>query len=150
MEKLEQIRRLYDKLDIPDRYQFLFESWVRESREPHPFLMRQAARDFPSIVKTPGVCGGAACLIRTRIPVWTLERMRQLGIPEHEILGAFPRLSAIDLVQAWEYVERNRAMIDEEIRENEADAEVRSEKATAPHGTEMGRSRRGKRAQKRV
>ena len=35
---------------------------------------------------TPGVCGGAPCVVRTRIPVWVLVRARQLGVSDEEIL----------------------------------------------------------------
>ena len=73
----------------------------------------------PIVVATPGVCGGSARIIRTRIPIWTLARMRDLGISEAEILRSYPSLRAVDLVQAWAYAEANRAEIDREIRENE-------------------------------
>jgi uncharacterized protein (DUF433 family) len=76
---------------------------------------------FPNIVHTPGVCGGVARIIRTRIPVWTLERMRQLGVSESEILRSFPTLRAIDLVQAWAYVDFHREQIEQQIRDNEED-----------------------------
>lgn len=75
--------------------------------------------EYPSIVRTPGVCGGAARLIRTRIPVWTLERMRQLGVSEIDILRSYPTLRAVDLVQAWSYAARHRSEIEQAIRENE-------------------------------
>lgn len=71
------------------------------------------------IVKTPDVCGGAACMIRTRIPVWVLEQMRRLGVPEAEILQSFPALKAVDLVQAWSYANQHREEIDAAIRLNE-------------------------------
>jgi uncharacterized protein (DUF433 family) len=77
--------------------------------------------DYPSIVSTPGVCGGEARLIRTRIPVWTLERMRQLGLSEIDILRSYPNLRAADLVQAWSYAEHHRDEIERAIRENEED-----------------------------
>lgn len=73
----------------------------------------------PGIVRTPDVCGGAARIIRTRIPVWTLERMRQLGLSEAEILRSYPSLRAVDLVQAWAYVEQHRDQIEREIKENQ-------------------------------
>ncbi|MCI0358671.1 MAG: DUF433 domain-containing protein [Planctomycetaceae bacterium] len=75
----------------------------------------------PIIVATPGVCGGSARIIRTRIPVWTLARMRELGVSEADILRSFPALRAIDLVQAWAYLDTHRAEIEQEIRENEED-----------------------------
>ena len=71
------------------------------------------------IVKTPDVCGGAACMIRTRIPVWVLEQMRRIGVPEAEILQSFPALKTVDLVQAWSYANQHREEIDEAIRLNE-------------------------------
>ena len=73
----------------------------------------------PIVVATPDVCGGSARIIRTRIPVWTLARMRDLGVSEADILRSYPALRAVDLVQAWAYVESNRAEIEREIRENE-------------------------------
>jgi uncharacterized protein (DUF433 family) len=74
---------------------------------------------FPSIVKTPGVCGGSARLIRTRIPVWILERYRQLGANDQDILRNYPSLQASDLNQAWMYVNSNPDEIEREIQENE-------------------------------
>jgi uncharacterized protein (DUF433 family) len=73
----------------------------------------------PSVVSTPEVCGGAPRIIRTRIPVWTLERMRQLGVTEADILLSYPALKAVDLVQAWVYADRHRDEIERQIRENE-------------------------------
>jgi uncharacterized protein (DUF433 family) len=82
-------------------------------------ILSQQAGHYPSIVTTPTVCGGAARLIRTRIPVWTLERMRQLGCSEIDILRSYPNLRAIDLVQAWSYVAQHRSEIEQAIRDNE-------------------------------
>lgn len=75
--------------------------------------------DTPAIVKTPDVCGGSARLVRTRIPVWTVERFRQLGANDAEILYHFPTLQPSDLPQALRYVARNRDEIEREIEENE-------------------------------
>jgi uncharacterized protein (DUF433 family) len=47
--------------------------------------------------------------------------MRELGVSEAEMLRSYPSLRAVDLVQAWAYVEANRAEIDREIRENDED-----------------------------
>ncbi|MGE3852867.1 MAG: DUF433 domain-containing protein [Planctomycetota bacterium] len=51
----------------------------------------------------PAVCGGAARIARTRIPVWTIESMRRQGMRDAEILAAFPTLRAADLVAAGTY-----------------------------------------------
>ena len=72
------------------------------------------------IERTPGVCGGAACIAGTRIPVWVLQGFRRLGWTESQFLASYPTLRPADLVHAWAYVEVNRAEIDEEIRRNEA------------------------------
>lgn len=71
------------------------------------------------IEKNPGVCGGAACIVRTRIPVWTLEAFRRQGATEAQMLASYPTLNAADLVSAWAYVALNEAEIDAEIREND-------------------------------
>lgn len=85
------------------------------------FAVSHSGLSTPSIVATPGVCGGVPRIIRTRIPVWTLERMRQLGVSEADILRSYPTLKAVDLVQAWAYVDGHREAIEQQIRENEED-----------------------------
>jgi len=82
-------------------------------------VARQLAGTFPGIESTPGVCGGEACIARTRIPVWLLERARQLGSSEGDLLRAYPTLRAQDLVNAWAYVEKHRDELERQIRENE-------------------------------
>jgi uncharacterized protein (DUF433 family) len=86
-------------------------------------LLHRVARDiggeFSGVVSTPGVCGGEPCIIRTRIPVWLLERARQLGSREEDLLRAYPTLRAQDLVNAWSYVAAHGNEIEHQIRENE-------------------------------
>lgn len=85
-------------------------------------LVQQAARriaeDFPGIEKTPGVCGGSACIIRTRIPVWSVIEYMQMGVGKEKLLLNFPTLRAQDLANAWAYYDANKEEIDQEIREN--------------------------------
>lgn len=45
-------------------------------------LLPVLSHAFAGIEKRPGVCGGDACVVRTLIPVWTLERYRRLGCQE--------------------------------------------------------------------
>jgi len=71
------------------------------------------------IASTPGVVGGSACIVKTRIPVWLLEQMRRLGMADETLLDAYPSLRAEDLVNAWRYVSLHRDEIDREIAENE-------------------------------
>jgi len=83
-------------------------------------LAQEIGDTWPGIEKTPGVCGGSACIVRTRISVWVLEGFRRLGWSEAKILASYPTLRAADLVHAWAYVDAHRQEIDEEIRQNEA------------------------------
>lgn len=93
------------------------------SRAEKAQLLRLAVQDlddaFPGIDSTPGVCGGEASIVRTRVPVWALEQSRRVGTSEDELLRSYPALRAEDLVNAFAYVRSHRAEIEEEIRENE-------------------------------
>jgi len=71
------------------------------------------------ITKTPGVCGGDACIAGTRIPVWVLVGYRRLGVSESELLHSYPTLSATDLTNAWVYAEANSSEIEMAIQDNE-------------------------------
>ena len=55
----------------------------------------------------------------TRIPVWTLENYRRLGLSEAQILSRFPSLRATDLVNAWSFVASHLDEIEQQIRDNE-------------------------------
>jgi uncharacterized protein (DUF433 family) len=83
-------------------------------------LAQEIGDTWPGIEKTPGVCGGSACIVRTRISVWVLEGFRRLGWNEAKILVNYPTLRAADLVHAWAYADTHRQEIDEAIRQNEA------------------------------
>jgi uncharacterized protein (DUF433 family) len=72
------------------------------------------------IEKTPGVCGGSACIAGTRITVWGLVQDRRCGYSEADLLTSYPSLSATDLVNAWRYAEAFAAEIEAEIQENDA------------------------------
>jgi type III restriction enzyme len=73
------------------------------------------------IQKTPGVCGGRACVRNTRITVWGLVNSRRQGAADDQILRNIVGLTPEDLQEAWRYYAENAAEIDEDIRENEAD-----------------------------
>lgn len=95
------------------------------SRAEKAQVLQWAARDlgdaFPGIESRPGVCGGEPCIVRTRIPVWTLEQARRLGTSESELLRSYPTLRAEDLANAWGFVRSHREEIDRQIKANEAD-----------------------------
>lgn len=71
------------------------------------------------ISKTPGVCGGSACIRSTRIPVWLLVAWRRDGVGDRGLLEMYPSLSQRDLDAAWRYHAANQAEIDQEIKEDE-------------------------------
>lgn len=94
------------------------------SRAEKAELLQLIASDlgdaFPGIESLPGVCGGEACIVRTRIPVWTLEQARRLGVSEADLLRSYPSLRAADLANAWAYVRSHQPEIERQIHENEA------------------------------
>lgn len=85
------------------------------------WVVQQLGDAFPGVDSQPGVCGGEPCIVRTRIPVWLLERLRRLGTTEQALLAAYPTLRAEDLVNAWAYARSHSADIDRQIAENETD-----------------------------
>ncbi len=112
MVNLQDIWRQIEKLD-PQQQEELFGYYLSRYFPPRVFW-------WFGIDKTDGVCGGSARIVRTRIPVWVLQQMRNLKMTEAEILNNYPTLRAEDLVSAWRYVDSHSAEIEEEIRENEA------------------------------
>jgi uncharacterized protein (DUF433 family) len=84
------------------------------------WVVRDLGDAFPAIDSAPGVCGGEARIVRTRIPVWVLEQARRLGTSEADLLRSYPTLRAEDIAQAWAYARSHREEIDNDIRENEA------------------------------
>ena len=75
-------------------------------RKQEIHLTRPAAEQS-LIRKTPGVCGGSACVRETRIPVWTLWRLRELGRGDAQLLDDYPSLTPQDLAAAWDYARLN-------------------------------------------
>lgn len=73
------------------------------------------------VQKTPGMCGGRACIRNTRITVWGLVNSRRLGLSDEQILQNIKGLTREDLQAAWDYYRGHKAEIDEDIRENEAE-----------------------------
>ena len=86
-------------------------------------LLQRVARDigqaFPGIDTIPGVCGGVPCIVRTRIPVWTLAQAKELGTSEAELLRIYPTLRAEDLANAWAFYRSHKQEIEQQILENE-------------------------------
>jgi uncharacterized protein (DUF433 family) len=85
------------------------------------FLAQDLNQGYNGIEKTPNVCGGRACIIRTRIPVWTLVSYKKLGLSDAGLLDAYPSLRQQDLYNAAAYYEANKKEIDNDIKENDED-----------------------------
>ena len=107
MSALGQVEKLLTTMTRAEKAQVL--QWVA----------RDVGDALPGIASIPGVCGGEPCIVRARIPVWTLEQARRLGASEADLLHAYPTLRAEDLTNAWAYVRSHRQEIEDEIRENE-------------------------------
>ena len=82
------------------------------------FISKNLGEPFPGIEKTPNVCGGSACIIRTRIPVWTLVAFKKLAMNDAALLNAYPALRQQDLNNAWAYFKSNKKEIELDIQEN--------------------------------
>lgn len=72
------------------------------------------------ISKTPGVCGGDACVRGTRLSVWGLVESRRLGLSDAELLQRHPGLTPPDLEAAWDYAAGHPNEIERALWENEA------------------------------
>ncbi|MEQ1747718.1 MAG: DUF433 domain-containing protein [Saprospiraceae bacterium] len=106
MTALQQVKQLLPTLSASELQQVAV--WVSK----HP-------ESVPGIEKTPGICGGSACVVRTRIPVWLLVEAKKAGASEAHLLTSFPALRLEDLQHAWAYYQANQGEIDREIAENE-------------------------------
>jgi len=107
MSKLQEAEKLLTDMSRAEKAQLL--QWVA----------RDLGDVLPGIESIPGVCGGAPCIVRTRVPVWVLEQARRLGTSEAELLRCYPTLRAEDLTNAWAYVRSHREQIEQQIQENE-------------------------------
>ena len=107
MSTLQDAQKLLSAMTRAEKAQLL--QWV----------VRDVGDAFPGIEGMPGVCGGEACVVRTRIPIWVLEQARRMGSSEADLLRCYPTLRADDLANAWAYVRSHREEMEQEILENE-------------------------------
>jgi uncharacterized protein (DUF433 family) len=65
------------------------------------------------ISKTPGLCGGRACIAGHRIRVMDVVALHKMhGISPSEIVSQYPEISLADVYAALAYYHDNRAEID--------------------------------------
>lgn len=89
-----------------------------EKAQAIQILAQSLDNPWRGIEKTPGVCGGDACVASTRIPIWVLVNARNLGIREAQLLKDYP-ISATDLANVWVYATAYSEEIAIAIQENE-------------------------------
>lgn len=70
------------------------------------------------VTRTPGVCGGKPCVAGTRIRVWDIVALTELGRSPDEVLVAYPRVTIADVYAALAYYHDHRDEIDREIAED--------------------------------
>ena len=73
----------------------------------------------PSIICTPGVCGGAARIAGTRIPVWQLWQNHNSGVSDEQISEAFG-IDLATLKSVWQYCELNSESLNNLVEANKA------------------------------
>jgi uncharacterized protein (DUF433 family) len=106
MTSLREFEELLGKLSSAEKAQVL------------KSVVQDLGDAFPGIDSRPEVCGGEACIVRTRIPVWMLEQARRQGVTEQTLLASYPSLRAEDLVNAWNYARAHSAEMNRDL-ENE-------------------------------
>lgn len=74
----------------------------------------------PTITKTPGVCGGDACIAGTRYTVWGFLESRRQGLSDEDILRAHPQRTHAELDAVWAYYRNNPLEIERALWEEEA------------------------------
>jgi uncharacterized protein (DUF433 family) len=82
-------------------------------------LAKKSVAQKSEIKKTPGVCGGDACVRDTRIPVWTLVVLKQSGRTDKQLLADFPSLIPADMDAAWKYHREHSIEIERAIASQE-------------------------------
>jgi uncharacterized protein (DUF433 family) len=97
----------------------LVEQVLHEVRWPEAAVDRPVPMEA-LMERTPGVVGGSTRVARTRIPVWTLENCRRLGMSADDVVAAFPSLRVVDVQAAWACAEAHREEVEQDIRENDA------------------------------
>ena len=92
---------------------------LTEKAEAIQILTRTLSNGSLGITKIPDVCGGGACIAKTRLPVWLMVSWRRQGVSDAELLDFYPHLSAADLVNVWAYADAYPEEIEEAINKND-------------------------------
>ena len=103
---------------LQEAEQLVFKLTPAENAQMLQWIVRDIGNAFHGIERRPGVCGGAPCIARTRIPVWLVAQARLTGMSDVDVLRSYPTLCAEDVANAWAYYGAHREEIERQIREN--------------------------------
>ncbi len=86
------------------------------------------------LVRTPNVCGGRLHLDGSRVTVLQIAALYKRGESPEEIAQNFPQLNLSQVYAALAYYHANRAEIEQELADEEADFDrLKAANAPAPH-----------------
>jgi uncharacterized protein (DUF433 family) len=91
------------------------------------------------ITRTPGVCGGKACVAGTRIRVMDILLWHEQGATVDEIAGHYPSLSLSDIHTALAYYHDHPEEIRDDIRRNDEVAAALKPRFPSPLAEKLGR-----------
>lgn len=77
-----------------------------------------AAVEKQHVTRTPGVCGGKPCVAGTRIRVWDVVELTELGKAPDDIIAMFPHITIADVYAALAYYHDHREEIDQQVAED--------------------------------
>jgi uncharacterized protein (DUF433 family) len=80
-------------------------------------LTQSLVVDQAEVAKLVEVGAGEARIGNTQIAVWELVNAKQLGCSDADLLQIYPQLTALDLVNAWEYADANADEISRTLQE---------------------------------
>jgi uncharacterized protein (DUF433 family) len=83
----------------------------------------KASVSYPHVTKTPGACGGKACIDGTRIRVNNVVFLYKDGANDEKILEAYPQLTPAQIHAALAYYYDNPEQIDAELAADKSWAE---------------------------
>jgi uncharacterized protein (DUF433 family) len=78
----------------------------------------ESRTEYPHIVRRPGMVGGRPRIAGTRIPVWQIANLWNMGETIPELLEAFPHVTPAAVHSALAYYFDHQVDVDAEIDEN--------------------------------
>jgi len=82
-------------------------------------MAAEAQRFYSLISKTPGVCGGRACIDGTRVRVLNIVYLHKEGYTPEKMLEVYPSLNLAQIYAALSYYYENPEEIEALIAEDE-------------------------------